>query len=234
MLLTHTCCYLPHSQALNPDRRVVFLDTSGLPGSSELVQGDGVSNPGEAGVVSRLLRGLLASGAEAFDIGLVSPYRAQVELIWFSNTQAYYFAWALILRKTCILSNTVQVAALARLAKTELLRHSSPGVEEGQQHHQQLEQIEALTIDRYQGRDKACIILSLVRSNADGRAGRLLRDRERINVALTRAKHKLMMVGCADVLRASTPVLGELLDEVDRRGWRLQLMPPPLAPLSEN
>ena len=94
--------------------------------------------------------------------------------------------------------------------------------------------IEASTIDRYQGRDKACIILSFVRAS-DGEGGgeggrgaaggRLLRDRERINVALTRAKHKLIMVGCAGTLRASAPVLGELLDEVDRRGWRLQLAP---------
>ena len=127
----------------------------------------------------------------------------------------------------------MQVAALARLAEAELLRNSTNGMEEGQQQHQR-EQIEALTIDRYQGRDKTCIVLSLVRSNADGRAGRLLRDRERINVALTRAKHKLIMVGCADVLRASTPVLGELLDEVDRRGWRLQLTASPLSTLTEN
>ena len=77
--------HLPHFQALDPDRRVVFLDTSGLPGSSELLQGDGVSNPGEASVVGLLLRGLLASGAAASDIGLVSPYRAQVGLMRFQG-----------------------------------------------------------------------------------------------------------------------------------------------------
>ena len=56
----------------------MFLDTTGLPDAAELVQGEGVSNPGEAGIVGKLLRGLLASGASGEDIGLVSPYRAQV------------------------------------------------------------------------------------------------------------------------------------------------------------
>jgi len=83
-------------------------------------------------------------------------------------------------------------------------------------------EIETLTVDKYQGRDKPCVILSLVRSNAQGNAGRLLSDWQRINVALTRAKHKLVLVGCAESLRP-LPMLGALLDEVDRRGWRLKL-----------
>ena len=75
-----------------------------------------------------------------------------------------------------------------------------------------VEQIEALTVDKYQGRDKPCIILSFVRSNGQGNAGRLLSDWQRINVALTRAKHKLLLVGCAESLR-SLPLLGAPLDE---------------------
>ena len=48
--------------------------------------------------------------------------------------------------------------------------------------------LECSTIDRYQGRDKAIIILSFVRSNEKGKVGRLLADPNRINVAVSRAE----------------------------------------------
>jgi len=82
--------------------------------------------------------------------------------------------------------------------------------------------IEVLTIDKYQGRDKPCIVLSFVRSNAKGSAGRLLADWQRLNVALTRAKHKLVMVGCAATLQ-EIPLLSSMLQMVERNGWRLSL-----------
>jgi superfamily I DNA and/or RNA helicase len=49
-------------------------------------------------------------------------------------------------------------------------------------------QVEVLTIDRFQGRDKPVILLSFVRSNAKGSVGTLLSDAARLNVAVTRAK----------------------------------------------
>ncbi|CAJ0961354.1 unnamed protein product [Ranitomeya imitator] len=55
--------------------------------------------------------------------------------------------------------------------------------------------VEVNTVDKYQGRDKSIIILSFVRSNNDGKLGDLLKDWRRLNVALTRAKHKLIMIG---------------------------------------
>ncbi|KAM8924632.1 DNA replication ATP-dependent helicase/nuclease DNA2 [Pelodytes ibericus] len=60
--------------------------------------------------------------------------------------------------------------------------------------------IEVNTVDKYQGRDKSIIIMSFVRSNIDGKLGDLLKDWRRLNVALTRAKHKLIMVGCVPTL----------------------------------
>uniref|UniRef100_A0A669CQN7 DNA replication ATP-dependent helicase/nuclease n=1 Tax=Oreochromis niloticus TaxID=8128 RepID=A0A669CQN7_ORENI len=48
--------------------------------------------------------------------------------------------------------------------------------------------VEVNTVDRYQGRDKSLIILSFVRSTL----GELLKDWRRLNVAITRAKHKLL------------------------------------------
>ncbi len=57
-----------------------------------------------------------------------------------------------------------------------------------QQAKQRWPTLEVLTIDKYQGRDKDAILLSLVRSNAACNAGRLLLDWRRFNVAVTRAK----------------------------------------------
>lgn len=82
--------------------------------------------------------------------------------------------------------------------------------------------VEALTVDRFQGRDKAAVLLSLVRSNDARDAGRLLADWQRLNVALTRARHKLVMVGSAATLK-TVPLLAALLELVGRRGWLMQL-----------
>lgn len=43
-----------------------------------------------------------------------------------------------------------------------------------------------------QGRDKECVLVSLVRSNPGREAGRLLADWRRVNVAVTRARAKLV------------------------------------------
>ena len=50
------------------------------------------------------------------------------------------------------------------------------------------------TIDSFQGQEKEVIILSLVRSNDDGEIG-FLKDYRRMNVAITRAKEKLFIIG---------------------------------------
>uniref|UniRef100_A0A3Q1KB82 DNA replication ATP-dependent helicase/nuclease n=1 Tax=Anabas testudineus TaxID=64144 RepID=A0A3Q1KB82_ANATE len=62
--------------------------------------------------------------------------------------------------------------------------------------------VEVNTVDRYQGRDKSLIVLSFVKSTL----GELLKDWRRLNVAITRAKHKLLMVGSASTLHRYAPV----------------------------
>ena len=50
------------------------------------------------------------------------------------------------------------------------------------------------TIDGFQGQERDIIYISLVRSNTDGEIG-FLKDYRRINVAITRAKKLLVIVG---------------------------------------
>jgi predicted DNA helicase len=56
------------------------------------------------------------------------------------------------------------------------------------------EQMRISTIDSFQGQEQHTIILSLVRSNDDGIIG-FLKDYRRMNVALTRAKEQLYVIG---------------------------------------
>lgn len=55
-------------------------------------------------------------------------------------------------------------------------------------------EIRISTIDSFQGQEGDTIIISLVRSNPDGTIG-FLQDYRRMNVALTRAKEKLIVIG---------------------------------------
>ncbi|CAH3161793.1 unnamed protein product [Porites lobata] len=84
------------------------------------------------------------------------------------------------------------------------------------------QEIEINTVDKYQGRDKSCIIVSLVRSNEHCNVGDLLRDWRRVNVAVTRAKRKLILIGSLSTLKGSL-LLQELFDLLERKDWVLAL-----------
>lgn len=61
--------------------------------------------------------------------------------------------------------------------------------------------VEVATVDGFQGREKEAIVLSLVRSN-DNREVGFLQDRRRLNVAMTRPKRHLCVVGDMALLDA--------------------------------
>lgn len=110
-------------------------------------------NEMEAVVVWNHVAELLQAGVAATDIGIISPYNAQVQR----------------------------------------LRRLVPAAAQG---------VEISTVDGFQGREKEVIIMLLVRSNNQGEVG-FLRDQRRLNVAITRAKRHLCVVGDLDMLARS-------------------------------
>ena len=88
---------------------------------------------------------------ERIDVGIISPYRAQVQLLRRMLMKREYFK------------------PFRRL-------------------------ITVNTVDGFQGQERDVIVVSLVRSNDEGQIG-FLRDLRRMNVAMTRARMKLIIIG---------------------------------------
>ncbi|MDY6788352.1 MAG: IGHMBP2 family helicase [Candidatus Nanohaloarchaea archaeon] len=134
--------------AVAPENPVVFVDTGGTMRERSRKDSTSKENPGEAELVERIVERLIELGVKAEDIGVISPYDDQVDLI-----------------------------------KQKL----------------DVEGLEVKTVDGFQGREKEVIVLSFVRSNSDGVIG-FLEDLRRLNVAITRARKKLVMVGDTETL----------------------------------
>ena len=149
----HRLCDLPGVRA-EPltELPVQFIDTAGASYDEEVEEDTGSRrNPEEAVLAARKVRALLGAGLSAAQIGVITPYRAQVRLL------------------------------------RELLS-DAPGVEID-------------SVDGFQGREKEAIVVSLVRSNPEGEIG-FLADTRRTNVALTRARRKLVVIGDSATLAA--------------------------------
>jgi predicted DNA helicase len=126
----------------DPAIPVVFVDVPG--GGEEQIPGSfSYFNPQEAEAVEQAVRLLMEARLFPADLGIISPYDQQVNLL-----------------------------------RTRL---------EGSG-------IEVKTVDGYQGREKEAVIISMVRANAEGNLG-FLSDYRRLNVALTRARRKLILIG---------------------------------------
>ena len=77
--------------------------------------------------------------------------------------------------------------------------------------------IEVNTIDGFQGQEKDIIYISLVRSNDQAQIG-FLADERRLNVAMTRAKMKLVMIGDISTL-SSHKLFNQLFDFIEEKNF---------------
>ena len=78
------------------------------------------------------------------------------------------------------------------------------------------------TVDGFQGREKEAVIVSLTRSNETGDLG-FLSDIRRMNVALTRARKKLVVVGDGATVRPLVEGSLEVLGPMIFHGGRIDL-----------
>ncbi len=101
-------------------------------------------------------------------------------------------------------------------------------IEEKLSEHKEMQQfgrnLSINTVDGFQGQERELIYISLVRSNDSGEIG-FLSDLRRMNVAMTRAKKKLVMIGDSATL-SSHPFYKELLEYIEsidayRSAWEL-------------
>jgi superfamily I DNA and/or RNA helicase len=76
--------------------------------------------------------------------------------------------------------------------------------------------LEIDSVDAFQGREKEAVVLSLTRSNVEGDIG-FLADVRRTNVAMTRARRKLVVVGDTATL-AGHPFYARLVGHVEQAG----------------
>lgn len=128
-----------------------FIDTAGCSFEEESVEGStSLHNVEECKLIQKHLEELQnRHQAEEYTVGVISPYKGQVEYM-----------------KTVFSSQ---------------------------------ENVSINTIDSFQGQEKDVIYISLVRSNLDGEIG-FLKDYRRMNVAMTRAKKKLVIIGDSGTL----------------------------------
>lgn len=76
--------------------------------------------------------------------------------------------------------------------------------------------LELGTVDGIQGREKEVVIITLVRSNSDGQVG-FLSENRRLNVALTRPKRHLCVVGDSQTLGRNR-FLKKLVEYLEEKG----------------
>ena len=75
------------------------------------------------------------------------------------------------------------------------------------------------TIDSFQGQEKEVVIISLVRSNDESKIG-FLSDYRRMNVALTRAKEQLFVIGDSSTI-GNDPFYVQFLEYMEKiNGYR--------------
>lgn len=90
------------------------------------------------------------------------------------------------------------------------------------------------TVDGFQGQERDVILISLVRANSEGNIG-FLNDLRRMNVAITRARMKLIILGDATTL-TSHPFYKALYEYIREKGKIIEIQPetPDTAPSKQK
>jgi ATP-dependent RNA/DNA helicase IGHMBP2 len=96
--------------------------------------------------------------------------------------------------------------------QVQLVKRSAVPGGAGQTQHD----IEVQTVDGFQGREKDVILVTCVRSNNEGRLG-FLTDHRRVNVAFTRARRGLIVIGNPATL-CNDPVWGRWVAWIQSAG----------------
>ena len=141
---------------------VEFLDTAGCGYEEKRDENGGISNPEEAELLTKRY---LELNTNNLSVGIISPYRAQVNLL------------------------------KSKIENT----------------HTTIE-----TVDSFQGQERDIILISLVRSNTENEIG-FLKDYRRMNVAMTRARFKLIIIGDSSTT-GSDPFYSDLLEYAEKNG----------------
>eukprot|EP00920_Eleutheroschizon_duboscqi_P011777 GHVT01028199.1.p1 GENE.GHVT01028199.1~~GHVT01028199.1.p1 ORF type:complete len:1218 (+),score=188.32 GHVT01028199.1:1124-4777(+) len=141
-----------------------------------LSSGGSRSNTGEAALLVKYVKHLLIDWrVEIQSISVITPYTKQVEIIRSFLADAKLFPEDS--RWGSPLSDFASCGDLARITVN--------------------------TVDSFQGRESDVVLLSLVRSNTEGSIG-FLSDIRRLNVAVTRAKRHLCIIGDSHTVTAKT------------------------------
>ncbi|KEP66738.1 UNVERIFIED_CONTAM: R3H domain-containing protein [Hammondia hammondi] len=155
------------------------------------------SNRGEAALLVKRLQDLVWNfGVKPEDICIITPYRQQVQLLRQYLREAAEAAPALASGKE---------EGEARECETDSLRAS-------------FAHIPVNTVDGFQGKEGEVVAISLVRSNRKHEVG-FLKDVRRLNVAVTRAKCHLLIVGDSETIaNADNEAEAESADGGERGG----------------
>lgn len=166
------------------------------------VGGTSWSNPAEVAAVAQIVSAVLASGGLRPDqLGIITPYSAQ----------------ALLLR-----AKLGEVCR--RYTKPMDIAHGRSDADEAEETEEAEEAekavVEVSSVDGFQGREKELIIFSAVRSNAARTVG-FVADERRLNVAITRARRGLVIVGDDGTLGAGSETWRDYLRFLTRKGCML-------------
>ena len=187
-----------------PAEPVVFYDTHGEhPESFPLGKAKDANkfsycNTGEAEIVRKLLIDLVCvKGVSRSKIGVISPYGGQRALL------------SSIFVKDAKINNKKQKVQMEKdFDALDLSENVTINTVAG---------ISISSIDAFQGREKDVIILSCVRSNANKRIG-FVADPRRMNVALTRAKYGMIIVGDVDCLTKKCYLWKQYIGTLEAKG----------------